>query len=215
MIEIDLIIFDLDGTLLDSKKVIVNAVNYTLYELGLKKKSGSQIIRQVGTGTSELIKKISGLKDMAGVEKGVKLFTQYWNNKLVGESRLFPNVKRVLEHFSDKRQFIVSNGSMMIIEKALENFKIKKYFQKIISGDDEDCLKPSTCPIDKAINIRDIEQKERTIMVGDMEVDIKTGKKAGIKTCGVTYGLGKTEDIKASKPDFLINDILQLMGIIK
>lgn len=215
MVEIDLIIFDFDGTLLDSKKVIVNAANYTLNELGLKSKSGDWIIGHVGTSIRGFLKRIPGLEDISKVEKGVELFTRYWNNNLVEESRLFPNIKVVLEHFRDKSMFIISNGSMMVIEKALKKFKIKKYFQKVISGDDEDCLKPSTCPIDKAINIRDIRQKERTIIVGDMVVDIKTGKEAGIKTCGVTYGLGKADEIKASKPDFLINDILELMEVIK
>ncbi len=215
MVEIDLIIFNFDGTLLDSKRVIVNAANYTLNELGLKSKSSDWIIGHVGTSIRGFLKKIPGLEDISMIEKGVELFTRYWNNNLVKESRLFPNVKEVLEHFKDKSMFIISNGSMSVIEEALKKFKIKKYFQKVISGDDEDCLKPSTCPIDKAVNIKDIRHRERTIIVGDMEVDIKTGKEAGIKTCGVTYGFRKAEEIKASKPDFLINDILGLMEVIK
>ena len=59
-----------------------------------------------------------------------------------------------------------------------------------------------------------VGQKEKTIMVGDMDIDVLAGKKAGIRTCAVSYGIGKTDDIVKAKPDYIIDDISKLKGII-
>ncbi|MGM0366297.1 MAG: HAD family hydrolase [Actinomycetota bacterium] len=215
MIGIDIIIFDMDGTLIDSRKVIVNAANYTLSRLGLEKKPDKDILKYVGSGIRDLIVDISDLKQDSLIEKGVELFKYYWSTNLSRESELFPNVEKVLKHFSNKHKLILSNGNMAVIEKALKSFRINNYFENLISGDDEDCLKPSTCPIGKAINITDKIKRKRTLMVGDMAVDIESGKSAGTKTCAVSYGMGTIEEIKEAKPDFIIDDISQLMDIFK
>jgi len=214
VLEIKIIIFDFDGTLFDSKKVIVNAVSHALSKLGMEKKSDKEIIKYIGKGTGYLIENVSGLKDKSLIDKGVKYFDRYWNSNLTKESGLFPGVKRVLEHFKAKTMLVISNGSKKSIKKVLENFGIEKYFKDIIPGD-EDCMKPSSCPIEKVINIEDRNQRTGTIIVGDMDIDIKSGKEAGIRTCGVTYGIGKIEQIKLLKPDFIIDKITDLIKILK
>lgn len=215
MVNIEKMIFDLDGTLIDSKEVIINAVNHALPKIGLKKRSGEEILNFVGTGTRELIANISGLQQEEKIDKGTKLFKDYWTENFSRESTLFPHVIDVLEHYSGKEKLILSNGNLEIIRKILDSFGIRKFFVQLISGDDEDCLKPSTCPVEKAIDIKDGGQRDKTLLVGDMDVDIKAGRSAGIKTCAVTYGMGTIEKIKKADPDFIIDDISEMMDIFE
>jgi phosphoglycolate phosphatase len=214
MVNISLLIFDLDGTLVDSKKVIINSVNFALKKLNLKLKTYREIEPYLGIGVNYLIKKVTESENTVIINKGVNYFNDYWKDHLKNESRLFPEVRDTLEYFKTKNMLILSNGTIDIIRKILENFKLDKYFDDIIAGDEEDCIKPTACPIDKALNIYNIKNKEETLITGDMDIDIKAGKEAGILTCGVTYGMGKRKDLIKSNPDFLIDRITELKNII-
>ena len=88
------------------------------------------------------------------------------------------------------------------------------YFEDIIGGDDAGCMKPSACPLDRVIRGFDIRDKEKVMMVGDMDIDVLAGKNAGVKTCAVTYGIGKREDIVKAAPDYIIDDFIELKRII-
>jgi len=97
---------------------------------------------------------------------------------------------------------------------TLDALGIDKYFDAIVGGDNEDYLKPDPHYINKCLKDFGIEP-ERAIMVGDMYIDIQTGKNAKITTCAVTYGIGKREDFIKYNPDYIINDMIELKKIIK
>ena len=96
----------------------------------------------------------------------------------------------------------------------MKNLGIYDYFEEILGGDDTGCIKPSPCPMDKIIDKFNID-KSKAIVVGDMAIDILAGKNTGVMTCAVTYGIGKKEDILKARPDYIIDDIRKLKGIIK
>jgi phosphoglycolate phosphatase-like HAD superfamily hydrolase len=219
MIDIKIILFDVDGTLVDSKKVIIDAANHTLLNLGFKQKKEEEIINHLGFEISYIISKLTGSYDPALLIRGVKLFNGYWREHITADSMLFKGVIKTLDYLKSKEMIITSNGIREVIEKMLNNFKIRKFFKEIISGDKPDCIKPTACPINMVFDSfklgnRTVD-KDRIMIVGDMDIDIKAGKNAGIKTCAVTYGIGKKKDIIKAKPDFLIDDISELKNIIK
>jgi phosphoglycolate phosphatase len=109
---------------------------------------------------------------------------------------------------------IVTNRRTELTEDTLKRIKIDLYFDKIIGGDDDNCLKPSPCPIEKGLSGFVVEN-EKVLMVGDMDLDILAGKRAGVYTCAVTYGIGTRKDIEKVKPDYLIDNIIQLKGLIE
>jgi phosphoglycolate phosphatase-like HAD superfamily hydrolase len=109
---------------------------------------------------------------------------------------------------------LITNASREMTSAALEHFKIKEYFEEIFTGGDPDCVKPATCPIDKARDYLDA-YRQSSLIVGDMAVDSKAGKKAGIKTCGVTYGIGSEKELKEESADFIIDDLADLKDIVK
>jgi len=209
----DTIIFDLDGTLLDSKNDIVNAVNFTLKSLNRREKPFNEIVSCVGHGIREVLSKCLDSENNNLLNKAVNIFENYFLAHALDETLLYPQVKEILEYFKEKNLFIVTNRSKKSSELALRNFGILQYFKDIIGGDDETCLKPSPCPLEKII-ARFSVGKERIVIVGDMAIDIIAGRGAGITTCAVTYGIGKKEDILKAKPDHIIQNLLELKGIV-
>lgn len=210
---IDLIIFDLDGTLVDSREDIANAVNYTLQEVGLKKKSIQEIGSYIGTGVEDLIRKSIDGTANPFFEKALSLFTEYYKKHSTDNSCLYPGIKEVLEYFKDKRKIIITNRRYESAINILKALGIYDYFADITGGENFGCLKPSSCPLEKAMHKLNVD-REKTIIVGDMDIDILAGKKAGIRTCAVTYGIGRKEDIRRLKPDYIIDNILKLKEII-
>lgn len=210
---IELIIFDLDGTLVDSRMDIANAVNFTLKNLNLKQKSIRELSSYIGRGVEDLLRKSLGEKKDILLKKALLVFEEYHRKHSTDNTTLYPNVKEVLEHFKTQKKVIITNRkyeSTLLVLKALG---IYKYFEDIVGGDNTGCAKPSSCPLDKIIHSLDMH-KGKTIIVGDMDIDILAGRRAGIITCAVTYGIGKKEDIIKAKPDFIIDDIIELTNIV-
>jgi phosphoglycolate phosphatase len=214
MEHIDAIFFDLDGTLVDSGEDIARAVNYALKEAGLPERPREEIISYVGTGVEDLIVRSLGSDDRPLIDKCIGLFTGYFGEHYADKSRLYPNVKEVLEFYKGKKMVIVTNRRTELTKDTLKKFEIDRYFKKIIGGDDDNCLKPSSCPIHKGFS-GVVEENEKVLMVGDMGLDILAGKQAGVRTCGVTYGIGTRKDIEKANPDYLIDNIIQLKSLIE
>lgn len=210
---IDVIFFDVDGTLVDARKDIVNAVNFAMKRLKLKPRPAREIVSYVGTGVRDLLRQTIGKDDKGLIDKGVKLFAGRYVKHPVDEAKLYPHVRSTLEYFKDKRKFIVTNRYSSFAEAALKGLGIRDYFEDILGGDDEGCLKPSPCVLKKTISQLGIN-KNRIIIVGDMSIDILTGKNSGIRTCFVTYGLGKLKDVKNLRPDYIIDNISELKNKI-
>ena len=214
MITLDVIMFDVDGTLVDSVADIVKAMNYTLTKLGMSERPPGAITSYIGTGVKDLVKKSLGRRPAAGlVEEGVAVFSDYYMEHSAEKSKLYPHVKETLEYFADKRKLILTNRYSKFADTTLREFGIREHFEEIIGGDDESCLKPSACVLDRAFPGLKID-RAKAIIVGDMAIDVQTGKNSRIKTCWVSYGLGRREDVEPLKPDYMINDIIELKDII-
>jgi phosphoglycolate phosphatase len=214
MVDIETIIFDVDGTLVDSRKDIVKAVHHALRAVGLEEKSSDQIITTLGMDIEDFILKCIGRRHRNLLHDAVDSFTEYFLKHAADESKLYPHVKEVLRYFQYKRKFVVTNRKKNITKATLKKLGVMNYFEDIFGADDETCMKPSVCPIDR-LSARHGFVKEKTMIVGDMDIDIMTGKNFGIKTCWVSYGLGKKEDVEGLRPDFTVDDIRELERIIR
>jgi len=214
MLDIDAIIFDVDGTLVDSRKDIVKAVNFTLRELRLPQKPPRVIISYIGLGIRDLIRRSLGNQKGQFADEALKIFTGYFRRHSADESRLYPHVKETLDYFRNKRKVVVTNRNRESAEITLKKLSINDYFEEVFGGDDEDCIKPSACPLDRVSSKLGMD-KTRMIIVGDMDIDIKAGKEFDIRTCWVSYGLGKREDVEKIGPDYVIDDMIQLKKIIR
>lgn len=214
MAVIDAVFFDVDGTLVDSGRDIADAMNFALRKTGLKAKPRRLIISYIGTGVKDLVRRSIGVEDASLAKKVEAVFGNYYVKHSTDTSRLYPHVSEILDFLKGKRKFIITNRYKRFADSTLRKLGVRRYFEDIIGGDDEKCLKPSACVLDKALAKLKIA-KERAIIVGDMAIDVQTGRNSGIKTCWVTYGLGRRRDVEPLRPDYMINDMMELRDIIR
>lgn len=214
MASFDVILFDVDGTLVDARLDIANAMNYALRILDFPELPEADITAYIGTGVRDLIRKSLGTDDERTIEKGTKLYIDYYIAHASDQTILYPHAVEILEYLKPKRKFILTNRYESFADAALRALGIRDYFEGIIGGDDESCLKPLACVVDRAAERFGID-KGRSLIVGDMGIDVMTGKNAGVKVCWVTHGLGKIEDVAPLKPEYIIDDLIELKEIIK
>jgi phosphoglycolate phosphatase len=214
MSDVDVIFFDVDGTLIDARQDIVNAMNYALRSMKFPEKSFDELVSYIGTGVKDLVRGSLGTRDESLVDRAAQIYGGYYVQHPADEAKLYPHVQETLEYFKDKKKVILTNRYARFADAALKALEIRKYFEEIIGGDNEKCIKPSVCVLDPYVLKSGID-KEKMLIVGDMTIDIETGKNSGIKTCWVTYGLGKKQSVEPLNPDFVVNDLIELKRIIK
>ncbi|MFH1390551.1 MAG: HAD-IA family hydrolase [Candidatus Margulisiibacteriota bacterium] len=209
---IDLLLFDFDGTLTNSLPTAVKAIQLMLKELNLPDKTIEEINPHIGFGETALVSGSIGSRDPALVEKAKESYFRH-ARELAEEISLYPHIRDVLEFFKDKKMIIVSNKRDMLIRHILRLQNLAHYFSSVLGGDSASCLKPDPCAILEKLGKYQVE-KSKAILVGDMTIDVETGKNAGIHTCAVTYGFDDKAKLAAAKPDFLIDDLLELKNLI-
>lgn len=209
---VDLLIFDFDGTLADSLPAAIKSVQQMLEELALPHKSADEIGQYIGFGEWALVAGSIGSEKKDEAKRAQALYYKH-NFENIKEVRLYPHVQEFVELFKDKTKIILSNKRDEFIKLILQNQKLDHYFQEILGGDSAPCLKPDPCAILHILEKYRVSA-EHTLFIGDMTVDIETGKNANVLTCAVTYGFHKRAELARLQPDFLIDDIWELKDLI-
>ena len=210
--KIDLIMFDFDGTIADSLPAAIRSVQQMLDELAYPAKTAEEIGRHIGFGERALVAGSIGSENEKLVAQAQEVYYKH-NLENIKSVKLYPHVKEFLELFKNKLKVVVSNKRDEFIELILAGQRIDNYFARIIGGDSSACLKPDPCAINNVLKEYQVPA-ERALYIGDMTVDVETGRNAGVMTCAVTYGFhGKTALEKAG-PDLMVDDLLELQGRI-
>ncbi|NWF98294.1 MAG: HAD-IA family hydrolase [Nitrospirae bacterium] len=207
----ELIIFDLDGTLVDTSRDITNALNFALKDYGYEELTVEKTKKIVGEGITRLIEKITSKNNPAMVNQIVERFVQYYSEHPVDYSYVYPGVKEALNMLENCKKAVVSNKRESLSIKILELLDLYRYFDVIIGSDTAPERKPSPVPIFYVLDKMKIKP-EQAIIVGDSIFDIEAGKKAGIKTVAVTYGFREKHELLSA--DFIIDDLRQLHPVI-
>jgi phosphoglycolate phosphatase len=212
--EAELLIFDLDGTLVDTRRDLANAVNHVLRHLGKDELDLETITSYVGDGVRKLLERVLGNTTAEEVEKARQYFRQFYAEHLADFSQLYPGIREVLDYFSKKKKAVISNKPQEFTEALLQRLDIHDYFEMIIGGKPEIKLKPDPEAIQMILQTLKIPPI-RSIIIGDGENDILAGKAAGIATCAVTHGFRPEEKLLALQPDFVIHDPPELISLVK
>ncbi len=212
--EIDLFIYDLDGTLIDSATDITSAVNHMLAELKLPHRSEREVRGFIGEGVQSLIKRALGEAHLSKADHGFQILKAYYQKHLLDHTKLYPDVERVLDHFRAKKQVVVTNKPEDFSTRILRGLKVLQFFQKVIGGDSMHTKKPSPESIFHMLKEFSIPP-ERAVIVGDSLIDVETGRNAKVKTCAVTYGLIDAEIMRTSGADFVINRFGELIDLFE
>jgi phosphoglycolate phosphatase len=206
------LIFDLDGTLVDTSRDITEAINYAIEPYGLKHITVEETIGLVGEGITRLIEKV--LKDKVQYrDETIKRFLDYYSKNLTKYSMPYEGIKETLEKLDKYKKVVVSNKREALSRRLLEELKMDIYFDYILGSDSTPEKKPSPVPIFKALELTGVAPDE-ALMIGDSNLDIQAGHSAGVKTVAVLYGYRPYEMLKDADY-FIREDMSEIVGILK
>jgi|YNPNPStandDraft_1061719.scaffolds.fasta_scaffold00425_22 phosphoglycolate phosphatase len=211
----ELIIFDLDGTIADTCQDITEALNHCLKLRNISIFSTQEVKKMVGEGVRRLIekalqsKKVSFSEDL--LNELIKCFISYYGEHIADFTKTYPEVEDTLEKLKPFKKAIISNKTEYLTIKTLEQLNLKHYFDFIAGSDSFPEKKPSPLPILKVIEKFSVP-KDKTLIVGDSNIDIEAGKSAGVQTVAVTYGYREKELLKDA--DFMIDNFGELIKIV-
>ncbi len=210
---VSLLIFDLDGTLVNTLEDIASSVNFTLQKLGRPVVPLDSIRQFVGDGIEMLMRRALNGRDEF-LSDAVGIYKVHHSRNLLVRSRLYPSVIGVLEHFRSIPMAVISNKSSEFVRPLLDSLKILCYFHTVIGADRGLPLKPAPDAVLKILSDTGVP-RDRTAMVGDGATDIRAGKAAGVMTCAVTYGFRSEDELKKAGPDFVIHEFSELKTLFK
>jgi phosphoglycolate phosphatase len=210
---VNLLIFDLDGTLVNTLEDIAASVNYTLSRLNSPLLPLGRVRQYVGDGIEMLMARSLGGRDER-LDAAVSLYKEHHRRNLVVRSSLYPSVRETLEHFKSLPLSMISNKSAEFIGPLLEGLGIGRYFKIIIGADAGLLLKPAPDAVLSILSALKVP-KERAVIVGDGTSDILAGKAAGVLTCAVTYGFRSEDELRKAGPDHVIHELSELKDLFK
>ncbi len=202
---IRLVIFDFDGTLGDSQKLITDTMLATIERLNLPMRSREECARTIGLPLKECFSSIIPMSNEQA-EECAKVYSEIFNVKNVpGVVKAFPGVVETLERLSSQgiMMSIASSRSHRTLAKLMDELDLSKYITYLIAADDVVDKKPAAESVLKTLRHFNVEAHE-TLVVGDAEFDILMGRNAGTHTCGVTYGNGSKESLEAAGAEWIV-----------
>lgn len=213
-----LIIFDLDGTLIDTRKDIADACNYALCRCGYPPRELDEYNMMVGRGIYNLFRNAlpEGKADEAVVSRMKDYFVPYYNEHKCDFTRPYEGIMEALEILSQKgiRFAVASNKYQEGTEELVRKFFGKYDFVKILGQRDGMPIKPDPMIVEEAMSEVPEISKEEVVYCGDSDVDMQTGINAGVRTIGVTWGFRTREELEAYSPWALIDKPQEIIDII-
>ena len=187
-----LIIFDMDGTLIDSGDVITNTINYVREQLGLSKIDKNTMLTQINNPEINSSEFFYGTQEFTPEQ--TKLFGEYYDNNCTKDIKLYAGIEQLLKKLGEKYILsIATNASSIFALKMLEATNINKYFNYVIGHDMVKNAKPSSQMIIKTMEKFDISNKN-TILIGDSLKDYQSALNANIKPILVNWGFTPHKD---------------------
>jgi len=208
---VELLIFDLDGTLIESKWDIAACVNLTLAELGLPLRAQEEIFGFVGDGIKRLLKSAAGEGNHARYEDALRVFRRHYLMHCLDRTRWYPGIESMLTHFSRKHKAVATNKSIEYTRVILNGLG-NHHFAHVVGGDDGFGLKPEPGMLLAVMDKLGVS-KDKTVLIGDSTNDINGGHNAGIRVCAVGYGMGDRKKMTACGPDWFVETPGELMEV--
>jgi phosphoglycolate phosphatase len=207
----NLVIFDLDGTLIDSKLDLVHSVNASRAHMNLAPISADLVASYVGSGAPVLMRRALGPEaSEAEVQRALRYFLDYYRDHMLDNTYLYPGVREALDqlHGAGTKLAVLTNKPVRFSQALVHGLGLGAHFFRVYGGNSFEQKKPDPIGIRTLVEESGAGQKH-TIMVGDSGVDIRTARNAQVLACGVTYGF-QPETFVEDPPDLLVDDMQKL-----
>jgi phosphoglycolate phosphatase len=213
LIKIQLVVFDLDGTLVDSKLDLALSVNAMRERMGLGPLPLDLIASYIGHGVTVLVERALGdLASPENVQNGLAFFLQHYHQHMLDNTRPYPGVREALEELRGRALAVLTNKPVRFSREMLERLAMASHFASIYGGNSFARKKPDPVGLRKIMDELKVPPRQ-TLMVGDSDTDVVTGRNADVWTCGVTYGFG-ADTLEEVHPDMLLDNLRKLPRLL-
>jgi phosphoglycolate phosphatase len=208
------VLFDLDGTLVDSLQDLTDAVNHMLAGFRRKPLSPSEAQQLVGKGARNLVQRALETNSSEDIESGLAAFTEFNTKHIADKSRLYPGALELLQKLAADglRMAVISNKNEALSRLILNILEVDGYFDIITGGDTFSEMKPSPLPLLNVLKTLNCSPG-KVVMVGDSINDIQAGNQANITTIGCSWGYGNSEELQDAR--FIANSCSDILNIIR
>jgi len=210
---IDLLIFDLDGTLADTRRDLTDAVNHVRAAFGRAPLDVRTVTGYVGDGVAKLLERaLPGLSASERAEARAA-FDAFYSSHYCDHTRPYPGIAELLGHFAHKKRAVLTNKAEPFVAPMLERMGLRSCFDAVQGARPGLPPKPDPAPVLRLLD-RCNAAPERTLLIGDSPQDIRAGQAAHVHTCAVTYGFRPAAELRALAPDFLIDHPQALRSLL-
>ena len=207
----ELLIFDLDGTLIDSRLDLANAVNATRAHMGMVALANERVYSYVGNGAPVLIRRAMGEQATeAELQEALEFFLEYYRDHDLDNTTLYPGVQESLDRLrvAGKKLAVLTNKPVRMSRHIVEGLGVGLCFFQVYGGNSFEFKKPNPVGIEALMREAGVD-RAATLMVGDSYVDVQTARNAKVQCCGVTYGFAP-ESLADPAPDLLVDRMEQM-----
>jgi phosphoglycolate phosphatase len=211
--DVSLLIFDLDGTLIDSEADLVLSVNATRERLGLGPLAAPVIASYVGQGVAVLVRRaLRGEAREEAIENAVMFFKEYYRRHMLDHTVAYPGVLEALDMLRGRTLAVLTNKPVNFTRGILNGLGMLPRFAFVYGADSFDRKKPDPVGVLRLMQ-EDRRRPAETMVIGDSEIDVQTARNAGAWSCGVSYGIG-SKSLRNARPDFMVDDLRELPALL-
>lgn len=209
------ILFDLDGTLTDSKEGITKSVQHALIRLKITPPSSDDLEWTIGPPLTDAFARLLNTKNQTVIQQAVSIYRERYEKFCAIENKPYEGIHQTLNTLKDLgyQIFLATSKPHVYAGKILEHFNLRNYFTEIHGSELDGTRDYKTELIHYILNRHQLQQSE-TIMIGDRFYDIEGAKNNALKSIGVTYGYGSLDELKTSNPDALCHHHQEIINIL-
>ena len=209
------ILFDLDGTVIDSSLGITNSCMYALRKMGIEPPEREKLYAFIGPPLTDSFKKYYGMNDEEA-DRAVVYYREYYKDNGIFEVTLYPGLYELFSalHEKGKNIILATSKPEVFAKRIIEHLGLDKYFTYVAGALFDKTRDKKADVITYALDTLGITEKEKCLMVGDREHDIIGAKAVGIDSCGVLYGFGSREEFEACGAKYIVKDANELLDMI-
>jgi phosphoglycolate phosphatase len=217
-----LLVFDLDGTLIDSRLDLIHSVNATLRHIGCPELDGDVVASYVGDGAPALVQRALGetnKNNEALLARALEYFLGYYRQHKLDHTTVYDGIRELLAGLAQpsngarRLMAVLSNKPVIPSRDILRALGLGDFFLRVYGGNSFPTKKPDPVGVSTILQETGVAAGE-ALMIGDSSVDVLTGRNAGLWTCGVTYGFAP-HTLKDTPPDVLVDTPLELGELLR
>ena len=217
------ILFDLDGTLTESGRGVINGAKHALKHFGITPPADEALAVFIGPPLKESFMRFYGMDESKALE-AVEAYREYYHATGVYENALYPGISALLQALCDDGFLLAvsSSKAQKMVEIVLDYFSVSKFFSLVIGGTDSGARYTKAGVIAETLRLfaerdgRTVEEvRERAVMVGDRKQDIEGAKENGLRTIGVSWGYAPEGELQEAGADFIVSGTEEFTALVR